>query len=189
MTLSPFLWRPNLHVWAFLHLGNPALSGDEHYCKWHLQASLVIRKWKWWSTFAKTTHKNVSLCQCAPVQCQQWKKNLPDALALTDNELCKEMALNWKCEHLHKKHLVKPFFFFGNSCSLWAWSNKYIPEISLTNKLNCLQRLSVLKIWIERDSSAWPFLFRLCSSATISPFGRWSCVLPFFQHFRIVSLR
>ena len=41
----------------------------------------------------------------------QWKKNLPDALALTDNELCKEMALNWKCEHLHKKHLVKPFFF------------------------------------------------------------------------------
>ena len=35
----------------------------------------------------------------------QWKKNLPDALALTNNELCKEMALNWKCEHLHKKHL------------------------------------------------------------------------------------
>ena len=58
--------------------------------------------------------------------------------------------------------------------------------ISLTNKLNCLQRLSVLNIWI----GAWPSFFRLCSFATISSFGRWPCFLPFFQdHFRIVSLR
>ena len=58
--------------------------------------------------FARAKHKNVSLCQYAPVP--PVEKNLPDALALTDNELCKEMALNWKCEHLHKKHFVKPFF-------------------------------------------------------------------------------
>ena len=44
-------------------------------------------------------------------QCHQWKKNLPDALALTDNELCKEMVLNWKCEHLQKKTFRKTFFF------------------------------------------------------------------------------
>ena len=76
-------------------------------CK--LVNSHVIRKWKWWSMFARAKHKNVSLCQYAPVP--PVEKNLPDALALTDNELCKEMALNWKCEHLHKTHFVQSFLW------------------------------------------------------------------------------
>ena len=56
--------------------------------------------------------RNIKMFLCVNMhQCHQWKRNFPDALALTDNELCKEMALNLKCEHLHKKHFVQPFLW------------------------------------------------------------------------------